>query len=236
MINFLEIKVKNGSEFQLSSPFASYFEKPRSSKEKKSCRYRRSSPRSKSDDVDIDDNSTINNEKKHIDTRVIRDGQTNAQRCSGISDNDGNNNTRSVTFAKMAEIVYMKHQHSPKEQEDMWYNDDEYLVIQQKAAETVRLMMKCEKYNVAFTETDDQTTRGLESRTKFAAKQRKKVKSYAQQLVFSEQRYQNIISASKGSGYIANHERIRLAYSEVSSIALQQAQKQGKKDEGAVNI
>jgi len=171
---------------------------------------------------------TIETRKKSITPR------TKAQNFPEKRDDD--KSQRTVTFAKTAKVkvVRMRHQYSPKEQEDMWYCDVDYATIKRRAAETVRLMMACEKHNITFLEDELQTARGLENKTRIAAAKRKEFKSFAKELVLNEQHYQKYESNSNLAGMVLDHERIRFAYLEASTVALKEAHERGLKDQEAV--
>jgi len=134
-----------------------------------------------------------------------------------------------VTFQKTARArrVRPRNQYSEKERHDIWYGDSDYKEIKRRALETVKRMLKAEKRG-GFVDDDNYSARGLESRMKKNAIERKKFKTYARDLVLGEQEEQNDLG-------IICPGRISRIYLEASSIAITKAQAVGRKDTEAVN-
>lgn len=136
---------------------------------------------------------------------------------------------KSVNFQKTARVrrVRPRNQFSKQEQESMWYSDDEYASIKRGAVETVKKMLKGEKYG-GFVDDENYSARGLECRMKKNAVERKEFKAFARDLVLTEQEDQS----EKG---IVCSSRLRKVYLKASSISSMRAQSAGRKDADAVN-
>ena len=136
---------------------------------------------------------------------------------------------KAVSFKKNARVrrVRPRNQYSKKEQEAMWYDDDDYADIKKQAVDTVKRMIKAERKG-GFVDDNNYTARGLECRMKKIAVQRKEMKVFARRLVLEEQEVQN------DSG-IKSADRIRKVYLKASSVASVKAQDVGRRDEKAVN-
>jgi hypothetical protein len=94
----------------------------------------------------------------------------------------------------------------------MWYTVDEYTMIKRRCVQTLRLMMTTPD----FQDTPEHTTRGLECRTKDAARKRKEFKAYSRELVLEEQENQREAGAHSAG-------RLRTVYREASETATRQA-------------
>ncbi|KAL3915601.1 MAG: hypothetical protein SGILL_005572 [Bacillariaceae sp.] len=121
---------------------------------------------------------------------------------------------KKVTFARTAKVkkVRSRQHYSEEETLGMWYTVDEYTMIKRRCVQTLRLMMT----TPSFQDTPDHTSRGLESRTKDAARKRKEFKAYSRELVLEEQENQ------REAGAISSG-RIRKAYLEASETATRHA-------------
>ena len=134
---------------------------------------------------------------------------------------------KAVTFRRTAKVrrIRPRYQYSKKEQEDMWYTDDDYAAIKSRAIETVKKM----KGEIGgFIDTDDHTSRGLECRLRKSAIERKEFKAFARSLVLEEQEDQR-------DKEIRNSGRLRKVYRKASAVALMKAQDKGQQDAEAVN-
>jgi hypothetical protein len=129
---------------------------------------------------------------------------------------------KKVAFARTAKVkkVRSRQHYTNEEQTDMWYTADEYTAIKKRAVQTLRLMMA----NPNFQDDVNHTSRGLESRTKEAAKKRKEFKAFSRELVLEEQENQREAGVHSAG-------RLRMAYEEASATALQHAWELAKRDE-----
>jgi hypothetical protein len=230
MINFSRIKVQKMSELESSQDTStssrsstSSFIKPELSK-----------------DRDCDHVNQIKNRRQR--------GQQRRKQDNSMSENKDNSLTvhneiglsptsasaidpivKVVTFQKTARVrrVRPRNQYGEKERHDIWYGDSDYKEIKRRAVETVKRMLKAEKRG-GFVDDDSYSARGLESRMKKNAIERKKFKTYARDLVLGEQEEQNDLGIICPGG-------IRRVYLKASSIALTKAQAAGRKDAEAVN-
>ena len=121
---------------------------------------------------------------------------------------------KKVTFARTAKVkkVRSRQHYSEEETLGMWYTVDEYTMIKRRCVQTLRLMMSTPN----FQDTLDHTSRGLESRTKDAARKRKEFKAYSRELVLEEQENQREAGAISPG-------RLRKVYLEASETATRQA-------------
>lgn len=135
---------------------------------------------------------------------------------------------KSVNFERTARVrrVRPRTHFSQKEQENMWYSEDDYISIKRGAMETVKKMLKAEKVG-GFVDDENYCSRGLECRMKKNAIERKEFKAFARELVLREQDDQN----NKG---ILCTSRLRKVYLKASSISLTKAQLAGSRDSEAV--
>jgi hypothetical protein len=129
---------------------------------------------------------------------------------------------KKVTFARTAKVkkVRSRQHYSEEEHSAMWYSIDEYTAIKKRCVQTLRLMMSTPN----FQDDINHTSRGLESRTKDAAKKRKEFKMYSRELVLEEQENQREAGVNSPG-------RLREAYLEASTTASQTAQYFAKRDE-----
>lgn len=231
MINFPRIKVRKMPELESSQDIptssrssTSSFVKPELAK-----------------DCDCDHANQIKNRRQRGQQRRKQDNSTsqnkdnclmvdNAIDLSATSASGIEPIVKVVTFQKNARARRVRHRNqiSEKERHDIWYGDSDYKEIKRRAVETVKRMLKAEKRGEVFVDDDNYSARGLESRMKKNATERKKFKTYARDLVLDEQEEQNDLG-------IICPGRIRRAYLKVSSIAITKAQAVGRKDTEAVN-
>mmetsp|Transcript_56961 Transcript_56961/g.138766 ORF Transcript_56961/g.138766 Transcript_56961/m.138766 type:complete len:233 (-) Transcript_56961:194-892(-) len=139
-----------------------------------------------------------------------------------------------VTFAKTAKVkkVRSRGHFTAAERDAMWFPAEAYVDFKRDALDTLKYLHETASVTVerdgtesiTFYEDDDYTMRGLESRTKEAAKRRKQFKAYSRELVLEEQENQ------REAGVI-NDERLRKTYLETSVTAIQQARWYGEQDE-----
>lgn len=129
---------------------------------------------------------------------------------------------KKVSFARTAKVkkVRSRQHYTEEEHSAMWYNIDEYTAIKKGCVQTLRLMMSTPD----FQDDVNHTSRGLESRTKDAAKKRKEFKMFSRELVLEEQENQREAGVNSPG-------RLREAYLEASTTASQSAQSFAKKDE-----
>lgn len=102
----------------------------------------------------------------------------------------------------------------------MWYTAEEYVNIKKGAVQTLRVMMA----DPSFRDDLDRTSRGLESRTKDAARRRKEFKAHSRELVLEEQENQKEVG-------VHSPGRLRNAYHEMSMTAMRQARLLAQRDE-----
>jgi hypothetical protein len=144
------------------------------------------------------------------------------KRASKNQPNDESASKKTVSFARTAKVkkVRSRQHYSEEERDGMWYNADEYTDIKKRAVQTLRLMITTPD----FQDDINHTSRGLESRTKDAAKKRKEFKMHSRELVLEEQENQR-------EAGVYSPGRLREAYLEASNTASQQAQAFAKRDE-----
>ncbi len=227
MITLPRIHVKNTSSLESSkhesamSTSASSFQKPELSK---------------GNDCGVTRSIENEPQRRVGQHQQINDADSNQSRKSCLkSTNIINSSTtdsskvKSVKFEKTARVrrVRPRTHFSKTERENMWYSDDDYTSIKRGAMETVKKMLKAEKFG-GLVDDEDYTARGLECRMKKNAIQRKEFKAFARDLVLSEQEDQN----EKG---IVCSSRLRKVYLKASSISSTKAQIAGRKDADAIN-
>ncbi len=129
---------------------------------------------------------------------------------------------KKVSFARTAKVkkVRSRLHYTEEEQNGMWYSADEYTSIKKGCVQTLRLMMSTPN----FQDDTHHSSRGLESRTKEAAKKRKEFKMYSRELVLEEQENQR-------EAGVHSPGRLRNVYQEMSTIALRQAREFALRDE-----
>jgi hypothetical protein len=140
---------------------------------------------------------------------------------------DSNNNIASrkqVTWSKRVTVKKIRsHNHYADEEVDgVWYSPEDYITIKKGCIQTLKLMHKPD-----FQENDQYSARGLEIRTRQAARKRKEIKTFAAQAVLDEQELQDETGET-------DPERVREVYRETSSISQSQAQFMGMRDQEAV--
>jgi hypothetical protein len=129
---------------------------------------------------------------------------------------------KQVSFARTAKVkkVRSRQHYSEEERDGMWYTPDEYIDIKKRAVQTLRIMMA----DPSFRDDSEHTSRGLESRTKDAARQRKEFKAHSRELVLEEQENQR-------EAGVHSPGRLREAYQEMSLTATRQARMSAQRDE-----
>jgi hypothetical protein len=129
---------------------------------------------------------------------------------------------KKVTFARTAKVkkVRSRQHYTEEERDGMWYTAEEYIDIKKRAVQTLRIMMG----DPSFRDDPEHTSRGLESRTRDAAKRRKEFKAQSRELVLEEQENQ------KEAG-VCSPGRLRKAYHDMSMTAMRQARIFAQRDE-----
>jgi hypothetical protein len=132
---------------------------------------------------------------------------------------------RKITFSKRIKVKKVRsYQHySLDEREAVWHSAQEYSAIKKGCVTTLRLMMG----DPNFCDCQDFSARGLEIRTKNAARIRKETKTFAWQAVLDEQEYQGELGVKRP-------ESIRDAYLDVSVIAQNNANRMAMEDQEEV--
>ena len=145
------------------------------------------------------------------------------------------NNKRKLTRVTFAENPTFVVDESD-EPEDMtsaefeytWYTDEDYDSWKKSVLQTMEKIVRCHLKNKEFSETDEQTARGLESVTKEMILERKQYKISSRHVVFDEQEEQRLSRTG-------DPERIRNLYIEATSKAKDMALENGWKDQEAVH-
>jgi hypothetical protein len=129
---------------------------------------------------------------------------------------------KKVSFARTAKVkkVRSRQHYTEEERDGMWYTPNEYIDIKKRAVQTLRMMMA----DPSFRDDADHTSRGLECRTKDAARQRKEFKAHSRELVLEEQENQR-------EAGVHSPGRLRDAYQEMSLTATRQARVFAQRDE-----
>jgi len=129
---------------------------------------------------------------------------------------------KKVSFARTAKVkkVRSRQHYTEEERDGMWYSPEEYTAIKKRCVQTLRLMMS----DPDFQDDLNHTSRGLESRTKDAAKKRKEFKMVSRELVLEEQENQREAGVNSPG-------RLRKAYLNASTTALLQAREFAQRDE-----
>eukprot|EP00532_Pseudo-nitzschia_australis_P019535 CAMPEP_0168304010 /NCGR_PEP_ID=MMETSP0142_2-20121227/45090_1 /TAXON_ID=44445 /ORGANISM="Pseudo-nitzschia australis, Strain 10249 10 AB" /LENGTH=279 /DNA_ID=CAMNT_0008255085 /DNA_START=154 /DNA_END=993 /DNA_ORIENTATION=- len=133
--------------------------------------------------------------------------------------------TKTVNFEKIARVKRIKprYQYSEQQHRDMWYSQSEYVEIKQRVLVTIKKMKGEKSRSKLFTDDDEQTARGLESRTRSASKERREFKITACRFVLDEQEHQDDLG-------INNPNRLRKKYLTASVVASSKALEVGRKD------
>jgi len=138
---------------------------------------------------------------------------------------------RTISFAKCTSVKIVHN--TPKEIEEMWYNDHDYETMKQEVVKTLKQIMIANNNNNdndnnnnnGFVENDHQTARGLELyTTKEIIEERKKYKIASRHIVFDEQEEQRLLHTN-------DPENVRKLYREATCVSLKTAQDCGQKDE-----
>jgi hypothetical protein len=137
------------------------------------------------------------------------------------STNPSTQQLKKISFARTAKVkkVRSRQHYTEEERDGMWYTPDEYINIKKRAVQTLRMMMA----DPSFRDDANHTSRGLECRTKDAARQRKEFKAHARELVLEEQENQREVG-------VRSPGRLRDAYQEMSVTAARQAQMFAQRD------
>jgi hypothetical protein len=143
---------------------------------------------------------------------------------------DSNNNMSShripskVTWCKRVTVqkIRTRNRYSEEEKNGAWHSPEDYIQIKKGCMQTLKRMSK-----LYFKENDQYTARGLEIRTREAARKRKEIKTFAAQAVLDEQEFQDETGET-------DPERIREVYRETSCISQSKAQFIGVRDQEAV--
>jgi len=250
MINFLSrnknLQVVGPSSPSSSPPSDSSFVKPNDSKNKQKQRRARrpslaGSLKSESDHRPSrrgsnGSSSLVTSKNDHgsspPQSRIRRFPSSVLVGASSNSSERSNANNKSVRFERKAQVKRVKPRYlfNEHEREAMWHTETDYAFIKRRAVETVQLMARSKgpNPNYSFVEDEHHTARGLECRLKEAALQRKEFKNFARDVVLGEQASQYI------RGDIPNPARIRNAYLEASTVALEKARRLAMLDQDAV--
>ena len=141
-----------------------------------------------------------------------------------------NDQVKAVSFDKSARVrrVRARNTFSKQEQDAMWYTENDYAEIKQRAVDTVKRMIKVERSGVSFCDDDEYTARGLECKMRRNAMARKEFKAMARSLVLTEQELQEATQSKCST-------KLRKVYIKASSISASKAHEYGRIDAEAVN-
>ncbi|KAG7369821.1 hypothetical protein IV203_027567 [Nitzschia inconspicua] len=130
--------------------------------------------------------------------------------------------SKKVSFARTAKVkkVRSRQHYTDEERDNTWYSAEEYIAIKKRAVQTLRMMMA----DPSFRDDLEHTSRGLECRTKDAARTRKEFKAHSRELVLEEQENQR-------EAGVHSPGRLRNSYFEMSMTAMRQARVFAQRDE-----